>query len=96
VNRMQSVLRRMPATVATHRVRQVLQTDEQGTLRSLRKPFLYLRGLGDNLISERSWEIIQSVCPAAEISRVRGPHMLLQVCPAECWLAIQRFLEKSG
>jgi pimeloyl-ACP methyl ester carboxylesterase len=90
------VLRSVPAKVVAQRVRQVLQTDEQGMLRSLRKPVLYLRGLSDNLMSERSWRNIQAVCPDAEISRIPGPHMLLQVSPAECWVAIQRFLEKSA
>jgi len=90
------VLLSVLASVVAHRVRQVLQTDEQGMLRSLHKPVLYLRGLSDNLMSERSWRNIQVVCPDAEINRIRGPHMLLQVSPAECWVAIQRFLEKSA
>jgi hypothetical protein len=46
-------------------------------------------------MSERSWRNIQAVCPDAEINRIRGPHMLLQVSPAECWVAIQRFLGQS-
>jgi pimeloyl-ACP methyl ester carboxylesterase len=96
VNRMRAVLRRLPASVTAHRVQQVLRTDEQESLRSLRKPVLYLRGLSDNLMSERSWRNIQGVCPKAEIRRIPGPHMLLQVSPAECWVAIQGFLEKSG
>jgi pimeloyl-ACP methyl ester carboxylesterase len=94
VKNMRDVLRSVPASVVAHRVRQVFQVDEQGTLRSLRKPVLYLRGLGDNLMSERSWRSIQAARPDAEIHRIRGPHMLLQVSPAECWVAIYRFLEK--
>ena len=90
-----STLRRLPAGVAAHRVRQVLQTDAQSAVRSLRKPVLYLRGLGDNLVSERSWKDLQANRPDAEIVRIRGPHMLLQVSPVECWQAILSFIEES-
>lgn len=90
-----SALRRLPARVVAHRVRQVLQAEERSTIRSLRKPVLYLRGVRDNLVSERSWRDLQTIPPDAEIARIPGPHMLLQVAPAECWNAIERFVEKS-
>jgi|SRR5436309_860828 len=92
----QSALRRLPASVLAHRVRQVFQTDERSRVRSLRKPVLYLRGLSDNLVSERSWRDLQTVRPDAQIVRIRGPHMLFQVSPAECWRAILGFVEESA
>jgi pimeloyl-[acyl-carrier protein] methyl ester esterase len=92
----QSALRRLPASVVAHRIRQVFRTDEQSTVRFLRKPILYLRGLSDNLVSERSWRDLQAVRPDAEIVRIPGPHMLFQVSPAECWQAILRFVEESA
>ena len=91
-----SALRRLPAGIIAHRVRQVLQTEERSTIRSLRKPVLYLRGLSDNLVSERSWRDLQTIRPDAKIVRIRGPHMLFQVSPAECWKAIERFVEESA
>jgi pimeloyl-[acyl-carrier protein] methyl ester esterase len=91
-----SALRRLPASVVAHRVRQVLQTEEQSTVRSLRKPVLYLRGLSDNLVSERSWRDLQAIRPDAEIVRIHGPHMLFQVSPGECWKAIQRFVAETA
>ena len=90
-----SALRRLPASIVAHRVRQVLQTEERSTIRSLRKPVLYLRGLSDNLVSERSWRDLQAIRPDAQIVRIPGPHMLFQVSPAECWNAIERFVEES-
>jgi pimeloyl-[acyl-carrier protein] methyl ester esterase len=96
VENAQSALRRLPAGVVAHRIRQVLQTEEQSTVRSLRKPVLYLRGLGDNLVSERSWRALHTVCPHAQIVRIQGPHMLLQVLPDECWTAILRFVRESA
>jgi pimeloyl-ACP methyl ester carboxylesterase len=92
----QSILRRLPAGIVAHRVRQVLQTEERTTVRSLRRRVLYLRGLDDNLVSERSCRHLQTIRPDAEIVRIRGPHMLLQVAPAECWKAIEKFVEESA
>ncbi|HLQ77194.1 MAG TPA: alpha/beta hydrolase [Terriglobia bacterium] len=91
-----SAIRRVPAHVIAHRVRQVLQTDERNMVRSLRKPVLYLRGLSDNLVSERNCRDLQTIRPDVEIVWIRGPHLLLQVSPEECWGAIQRFVEESG
>ncbi|HZN33635.1 MAG TPA: hypothetical protein VFB80_07440 [Pirellulaceae bacterium] len=84
-------IRRVPATVIARRVRQVLQTDERETVRALEKPVLYLRGRSDHLVSERSWRDLQAVRPDAQIARIEGPHMLLQVSPHECWEAIVGF-----
>jgi len=89
---LRSALVRLPANVLVHRVRQVLQTDERARVRSVRKPVLYLRGMDDNLVSERSWRELQAIRPDAEISRIRGLHMILQASPAECWVAIQKFV----
>jgi pimeloyl-ACP methyl ester carboxylesterase len=91
-----SALGQLPPSVIAHRVRQILQTDERGTVRSLRKPILYLRGQGDRLVSERSWRELKATRPDAEIFRIVGPHLLLQAAPAECWAAIQRFVLESA
>jgi pimeloyl-[acyl-carrier protein] methyl ester esterase len=96
VKSVRSALRSLPANVAAHRVRQVLNADERTSFRSLRKPTLYLHGLGDHLVSERSWRELQAIRPDIEVSRIRGPHMLLQAAPPECWTAIQRFVENSA
>jgi pimeloyl-ACP methyl ester carboxylesterase len=89
-----SVLPRVPAKVVAHRVQQIFQTDERSTIRELRKPVLYLRGLNDQLVSERSWRNLQIIRPDTRVVTIQGPHMLLQVSPAECWRAIQEFIEE--
>ena len=83
-----------PSTRSRWTRSQVLQADERQTLRALAKPVLYLRGLSDGLLSENCWHVMQNVCPDAQIVRVEGPHMLLQVSPNECWKAIVRFMEE--
>ena len=91
----QHALRRLPASVIAKRIRQVFQTDERNAVRSLRKPVLYLRGLRDNVVSERSWRALEAIRPDAEIVKIPGPHMLFQVLPVECWRAIIKFVEAS-
>ena len=96
IHSVQSALRQLPASVVARRVRQILQTREQTTVRSLRKPILYLRGLSDVLVSERSWRELQSIRPEDQIVRIQGPHMLLQAAPDECWRAILDFVQESA
>jgi len=96
VDQVQAVIRRLPAALVAERVRQVLETDERRTVRVLAKPVLYLRGLRDNLVSQRSWKDLATVRPDAEIAQIEGPHLLLQVRPDECWRAIMKFALKSA
>ena len=96
VSSVQAVMRRLPASVIAGRVRQVLQADERAAAQTLSKPVLYLRGLDDNLVSEDSVKDVLRFCPNAEVVTIRGPHMLLQVTPNECWRAILEFAGKSG
>ena len=92
----QHALRRLPASVVAQRIRQVFQTNEQNAVRSLRKPVLYLCGINDNVVSARSLKELQIIRPDAEIVNIRGPHMLFQVSPVECWRAIVKFVEASA
>jgi pimeloyl-ACP methyl ester carboxylesterase len=92
----QASLRRVPSHVLAQRMRHVFDTDERKAVRDLSKPVLYLRGVDDNVFSESSWEELHAIRPGAEIARLRGPHLLLQVSPAECWQAILRFMETSS
>jgi pimeloyl-[acyl-carrier protein] methyl ester esterase len=92
----QAVLRRVPARVLAQRTRHVFETDERKAVRDLPKPILYLRGADDTLCSESSWEELHAIRPDAEIAKLRGPHLLLQVSPAECWQAILRFMETGS
>lgn len=92
----QASLRRVPPHVLAQRMRRVFDTDERKAVRDLSKPVLYLRGGDDNVFSESSWKELHAIRPDAEIARIRGPHLLLQVSPAECWQAILRFMETSS
>jgi pimeloyl-[acyl-carrier protein] methyl ester esterase len=92
--KVRAAFRRLPAGVVAGRIRKVLQADEQNAVRSLHKPVLYLRGTRDNLVSERSWRTLLAVRPDAQMVKVRGPHMLLQVSPGECWQAIEAFIDR--
>jgi pimeloyl-ACP methyl ester carboxylesterase len=95
VTGVQTALRRLPGGVVARRIRQVARADERQRARDLHKPILYLRGLRDNVVSERSWQELSQVRPDARIARILGPHMLLQVSPEECWRAIMKFVDEA-
>jgi len=90
-----AAIRRVPKRVVAQRIRQILQTNEKTTIRSLPKPILYLRGVHDALVSEKSWNDLHEIRPDAQIARIEGPHMLLQTSPHECWEAIVKFVDES-
>lgn len=92
VDRAQRAIREVSADVLAQRVRETLMTDERETLRSLRKPILYLRGTNDRLLWERSWKEILNIRPDAKVVSIGGPHLLLQTLPTECWRAILGFI----
>jgi pimeloyl-ACP methyl ester carboxylesterase len=92
----QLAIRRVPPDVLAARVRQVLRTNEEATVRALYKPIFYLRGLGDNLVAKKAVEDLHRVRPDAKIVTIEGPHMLLQRSPRECWKVIGTFIEQSA
>ena len=89
----QRAIRRVPSRVVAQRVQEVFRADERAAFRALQKPVFYLRGSEDYLISERSWKRLKEIRPDASIANIKGPHMLLQTFPRECWDAISRFIE---
>jgi pimeloyl-ACP methyl ester carboxylesterase len=87
----QRAIRRVPAKVLATRTQEIFRTDERTALRTLGKPVLYLRGSQDLLISEKCWKSLKKVRPDASVIHIKGPHMLLQTSPRECWDAILLF-----
>jgi pimeloyl-ACP methyl ester carboxylesterase len=82
-----------PPPVLADRLRRVLRVDVVDELGRIRLPVLYLRGTGDRLVPERSVAAIQAARSAPlVVSRIPGPHLLLQTAPEACWRAIGDFL----
>jgi pimeloyl-ACP methyl ester carboxylesterase len=83
---------RVAPEIRAHRLRSVLSVDVRPELAGLSLPILYLRGTHDRLISRRSLDRVVAANPGTEVARIPGPHLLLQVAPADCWQAIGEFL----
>jgi pimeloyl-[acyl-carrier protein] methyl ester esterase len=81
-----------PPRVMAARVAAVCAVDATHDLARLESPLLYVRGVDDRLVPERSLATIARVAPNVVVRRVPGPHCLLQVAPGEAWAAIREFV----
>jgi pimeloyl-ACP methyl ester carboxylesterase len=79
--------------VLRHRIAAVLAVDETSALARVRMPTLVVRASEDHVVPRAASEHILGVLPAAELVEVEGPHLLLQMRPAECAEVVTRFLE---
>jgi pimeloyl-ACP methyl ester carboxylesterase len=94
VDQIRSLVLASDAAVLAARMRLVFQHDVREHLRRIDLPVLYLRGSGDRLIPARSLETIRGLLPSLTISVVNGPHLSLQMAPAESWQAIEQFCRR--
>jgi pimeloyl-ACP methyl ester carboxylesterase len=79
-----------PAVLAA-RVREVLAVDVVEELRTCPVPILYIRGLRDRVVPERSLRLVLRVRPSVQVVRVSAPHLVLQTQPSACAEAICSF-----
>lgn len=87
------VLDTVAPQVLADRLCQVLSVDVRSLLPSIAVPVLYLRGLGDRLVSSRGSAQFEGVVQSLTVVELNGPHLLLQARPRESAEAIVRFLE---
>ena len=80
--------------VFRQRIAAVLGVDETSALARIRMPTLVLRASEDHVVPRAASEHILGVLPAAELVEIPGPHLLLQMRPAECAAVVTRFLER--
>lgn len=96
VRELRAALDRVPAKVLAARVREIAGVDAGGALDALaraRRPLLYLRATADRVVRDASVEAIRARAPHLVVTRVPGPHLLLQASPATAWEAIAPFLD---
>lgn len=95
IARVKSTLRTVPPHIVAGRVKTVLGIDVRRKLRECTVPVRYIRGTEDRLVPERSVGEILNLRPGVAVSRIAGPHFLLQVAPAQAWVAVQEFLRTA-
>ena len=69
----------------------VAGVDVAAELMACSVPVLYLRAASDLIIRPRCWKLVQSLRPSAEMALLPGPHLVLQVCPAEAATVLTKF-----
>lgn len=96
VDAVQEVSRRAVPAITARRLREVLDVDVRPLLPRVRVPTLYLRAAGDRLVSSRcgAGPIVAGI-PGCEQIVLDGPHLLLEVRPAESIRAILEFLRRA-
>lgn len=87
----QSIIHSPPRGIA-HRARAALRVDETAALRRCELPLLFLEATSDRLIQRESMKLVRRLRPDVPMTRIPGPHFLLQMKAEECLRAIQAFV----
>lgn len=82
-----------PAVLAA-RAAAVVGVDVTAELRGCPVPLLYLRAAGDRVVRLGCWEAVRAVRPDAEVAVLPGPHLVLQVSPAESASVLAAFCDR--
>lgn len=85
-------LARLPAAVLRERLRMVMAVDVSRQLAAVRAPVLYLQATQDRVVPASAAEHVRRCCPQVNVTRLDGPHGLLQASPAACAAAMTSFL----
>ena len=97
VDQVRAVLASIPRPILAARLSSVLKVDARADLSRCRAPILYLRGLHDRLVPEASVAaVVRAASNEVEVTRIHGPHLLLQAAPALAWEAIRPFLAQRN
>jgi pimeloyl-ACP methyl ester carboxylesterase len=79
--------------VLRHRIGAVLKVDETDSLARVRVPTLVLQASDDRVVPHSATEHLLRNLPSAELVKIHGPHLLLQIRAAECAAVVSRFVE---
>ncbi|HEY7088517.1 MAG TPA: alpha/beta fold hydrolase [Tepidisphaeraceae bacterium] len=89
-------IRQVAPRVLAHRLKQVARIDVSKDLeRCAAIPMLYLCGTDDRVVRRASLDQILKIRPKMAIRTLQGPHMLLQVRPADSWHHVAEFLRSA-
>lgn len=89
-------LARLPAAVLRARLRMVMAVDVSRELAAVSAPVLYLQAVQDRIVPPSAAAEIRRLCPQTVVTRLAGPHGLLQAAPAACAAAMTSFLERPA
>jgi pimeloyl-[acyl-carrier protein] methyl ester esterase len=89
---LRAALGQVSAAVMRVRMRAVLEVDYSAQMRAVKVPVLYLQAAQDRLVLAGSARHLAALAPHMQLSRLAGPHMLLQTQAASAAQAVARFI----
>jgi len=87
---LRAAVRSVSPEVLAARARAVAGLDVTAELRNCAVPLLYLRAAGDWVVRPGCWELVRS---DAKVVVLPGPHLVLQVAPAESAALLASFCD---
>jgi pimeloyl-ACP methyl ester carboxylesterase len=89
-----AAIRSVKPAVLSARLRQVLAIDAKQALSQVSVPILCIQALQDRLVSEASLEEMCAIKPQIEVTRIPGPHLILQREPQKAAEIVAKFIQK--
>jgi len=89
-----TALATLPAAVLRARLRMVMTVDATRELAMVLAPVLYLQATYDRIVPPAAAVDVQRLCPQTVVTRLAGPHGLLQAAPAASAAAMTSFLAR--
>ena len=94
VNLVRNAMRSVSAEVFSHRLSLVSRRHSFGS-GQFAAPCHYLQATDDRLVPPRSVQWFQKRFASCQVSRIAGPHFLLETRPAECAATLAQILRES-
>jgi pimeloyl-ACP methyl ester carboxylesterase len=90
---LRSAIAQVAPSVMRARMRAVLAVDYSAQMREVNVPVLYLQAAQARVVLAGAAGYLRTLCPTMQLSRIDGPHLLLQVKPGEALPAIMAFIK---
>ncbi|KRG64801.1 hypothetical protein ABB26_06385 [Stenotrophomonas humi] len=88
-------LMRVSPKVLRHRAGLAMRVDVSGLLARVKLPTLYLRAVGDRLLSSSACRSVASSIESCTVVDVAGPHLLLQAAAVDCAQIVKRVAREN-
>lgn len=89
---LRDALQSVAPSVLSARASMALRVDVTECLRRIAIPVLYLRATKDRLLDDSAGNTILKALPATQLTRIAGPHLLLQTFPTQAAAAVTAFI----
>jgi|SRR5215472_6858909 len=96
IQKLRKVLRSVSPAVLSGRVYEALDCDARNALARITVPLMYVQAAHDKLLAGSCLPEMKRIKPEILVSRIDGPHLLLQREPQNCANTVSTFVQKIG